>query len=141
MFKSKWGKKLLVVIALCAVAYAVQTPLTPQVAKENNYAVQAGDLALTETACDAVNGNSFPLTGHEILIVHNTDAAAAHTFTVTSIPDQLGRSGDITAYSVPLSSIAAIYMNTISGWQQTNGTVLLACNSNLLKYGILRLAH
>jgi hypothetical protein len=116
----------------------VQTVLTPQVLKENNYAVQAGDLTLTQTACDNVNGNSFAFTGREILIVNNPDASV-HTFTVTSIADSLGRTGDIANYSVAATTIAVIHLDTIPGWRQSNGTILLACNSNLMKFGVLRL--
>lgn len=137
----KRNKKLVLaalVMVLLGVAFAVPTVLTPQVLKENNYAVQAGDLTLTQTACDAVNGNSFAFTGREILIVNNPDAAP-HTFTVTSIADQLGRTGDISGYSVAATTIAVIDLDTLPGWRQSNGTILLACNSNLLKYGVVRL--
>lgn len=138
-FKKKLILAGLLLVAIGA-AFAVQTVLTPQVLKENNYQVIAGDLALTETACDATNGNAFAFTGREMLIAHNTDAAAAHTFTVTSIPDSLGRTDTtLTGYSVPLSSIAVIHLDQIAGWRQSNGTILLACNSALIKFGIVRL--
>jgi hypothetical protein len=125
-------------MVLVGVAMAVPTVLTPQVLKENNYAVQAGDLTLTQTACDNVNGNSFAFTGRETLIVNNPDAAP-HTFTLTSIADSLGRTGDIGPYSVAATTIAVIHLDTMPGWRQTNGTILLACNSNLLKFGVVRL--
>jgi hypothetical protein len=142
MFKEK--KKILIIasslLAAVGVAFAAQTALTPQVLKENNYQVIAGDLALTEVACDATNGNSFPFTGREMLLVHNTDAAAAHTFTVTSVPDSIGRTDtSLTSYSVALSTIAVIHLDQIPGWRQSNGTILLACNSALIKFGVLRL--
>lgn len=115
-----------------------QTPLTPVTMKENNYAVQAGDLTLSMDTADNVNGNSFPATGKEILLIQNPDASP-HTFTVTSVADQLGRTGDITSYSIPATSIAVIDMDTLAGWKQTNGTVLLAFNSSLIKLKVLRL--
>lgn len=137
---SKKFGALAMLMLLMGVAYAVQTVLTPQVLKENNYQVIAGDLALTETACDAVNGNAFQFTGREMLIIHNTDAAGAHTFTVTSVADSLGRTDtSLTGYSVPLSAIAVIHLDAIAGWRQTNGQILLACNSNLIKFAVLRL--
>lgn len=124
------------------LAFAAQTPLTVQTLKENNYAVQAGDLTLTFTACDNVNGNSFASTGKEVLIVQNSDAAGAHTFTVTSVPDSLGRSDTtLTGYSLPLSTFAVIYVNTIAGWKQGTGLILLACNSNLIKFAVVQVQH
>jgi hypothetical protein len=142
MFKRICKKLAVPALLMClmGIAYAVQTVLTPQVLKENNYPVIAGDLALTETACDNVNGNSFQFTGREMLVVHNTDASLAHTFTVTSVADSLGRvDTSLTGYSVPLSAIAVIHLDAIAGWRQSNGTILLACNSNLIKFGVLRL--
>jgi len=115
-----------------------QTALPPVVLKENNYAVQAGDLTLALDTADNVNGNSFPFTGREILLVQNPDASA-HTFTVTSVADSLGRTGDLGPYSVAATSIAVIDMDTLAGWRQANGTILLAFNSNLLKVKVLRL--
>jgi hypothetical protein len=115
-----------------------QTLLTKVVLKENNYSVQAGDLTVAQTAADNVNGNSFQSTGREILLVNNPDVAA-HTFTVTSVPDALGRSLDIATYSVASLGIAAIDMDTIAGWRQANGQVFLAVNSNLLKFVVLQL--
>lgn len=136
MKKKLLAPLVLLVLAVCA--WATQTALTPVVLKENNYAVQPGDLTLTETACDNVNGNSFPHTGREILLVHNTNASSG-TFSVTSVADQYGRTGDISAYSVAASAIAVIDLDTITGWRQSNGNVLLACSANTMKFVVLRL--
>lgn len=115
-----------------------QTALTVTVLKQDNVAINPGDLATTFTASDTVNGNSFPITGNEILQVWNTDAAGAHTFTVTSVADNMGRTQDIAAYSVPLTSVATIQMSVVSGWRQADGNVYLTSTSNLLKFAVLR---
>jgi hypothetical protein len=114
-----------------------QTALTITPIKQNNYSVQAGDLTVNMAASDAVNGNSFPATGREILLVQNSDAAA-HTFTVTSVPDALGRTLDIATYSIAANTIVAIEMSQLQGWIQVNGNINLVSTSALLKYGILR---
>lgn len=115
-----------------------QTALTPIQLKIDNYAVSAGDLAITFTASDTTNGNSFPATGKEILLIQNTDASA-HTFTVTSVADPLGRTDtSLTSYSVPANSIAGIQMSQLGGWIQSNGNVNLASSSALLKFSVLR---
>jgi hypothetical protein len=133
---------LITMVIATTQAFAAQTTLTIQALKENNYAVIAGDLAITYTACDNVNGNAFTSTGHEILLVQNSDAAGAHTFTVSSLPDALGRSDtSLTGYSLPLSTFAAIYVNTLAGWKQNTGQVFLACNSNLIKFAVIQLQH
>ncbi len=144
MFKRirKISSVSIIVLMIVTAAFAAQTALTIQPLKENNYPVLAGDLTLTFTACDNVNGNAFTSTGKEILIVQNSDAAGAHTFTVNSIPDQLGRSDtSLTGYSLPLSTFAVLNMNTLLGWKQNTGQIFLACNSNLIKFAVVQLQH
>jgi hypothetical protein len=115
-----------------------QTVLTPQVLKENNYAVQAGDLTINFVASDVANGNAFPHTGREILVVNNTDAAA-HNFGVSSVADAVGRTdSSLTAYSAPANTVSIIFLDTIPGWRQT-GQILLTSASVLLKFAIMRL--
>lgn len=116
------------------------TALTVNQAKQNNYAVQAGDLAVAQTALDAANGNSFIATGKELLIIQNTDASP-HTFTLTSVNDQLGRlDSSLTNYSVPANSFAAIQMSQLSGWfQSSDSTVHMTTSSALLKITVIRL--
>src|ERR1700733_8532797 len=93
-----------------------QTLLTVVTLKPNNYAVVAGDLAFTPVVMDASNGNSFPATGQEVLFFYNPDASA-HTVTVTSVADALGRTdSSLTAYSIPAAGFAAIQMKSLAGW-------------------------
>jgi hypothetical protein len=115
-----------------------KTALTPVQLKQNNYAVQATDLAIT-FASDAVNGNLFGCTGKEILLVQNADSGAAHTFTVTSVADALGRSGDIAAYSIPASGFAAIQLNQIAGWKETDGNIYVSVSDSHVMFCVLRI--
>lgn len=78
------------------------------------------------TAVDTVNGNSTPSTGRELLIVRSTDAAP-QTITVFSVKDSLNRTGDITAYSLPIGSttntFAVLGPFPVNGWKQADGTL------------------
>ena len=115
-----------------------QTPISTQTLKQNNYAVVAGDLTISLSASDATNGNSLIATGSVILLVQNTDTVA-HTFTVSSVPDSLGRSdASLTTYSVAANGFAAIQLSQLAGWIQPNGNINLASTSALLKFAILR---
>lgn len=117
-----------------------QTAIAINALKQNNVNINAGDLAVTETAGDTVNGLSFSSTGKEVLLVRNTDAVA-HTFTITSIADHLGRTGDVANYSVPANSVVAIQMSTLEGWRSViTGLVTLIASSNLLNFSVLRLS-
>ena len=116
--------------------FTVLTPVTPF----GPYgAVVANALDIAFTAADATNGNSFPLTGGEILLVWNTDASA-HTFSITSVADTLGRTGDVTTYSVGAGIISAYsFRGGVNGWQQGDGTVHIpAASSALLKFCVLK---
>jgi hypothetical protein len=113
-----------------------QTALVVTVLKQNNVVINAGDLVVTMTASDTVNGNSFPATGNEVLLVQNTDVSA-HTFTITSTPDVMGRTSDLAAYSLAASAIVAIQEANLGGWRQVDGNIYLVSTSALLKYGVL----
>jgi hypothetical protein len=120
-----------------------QTPITVTTLVQNNVAVTAGQLTLTTTAMDASNGNSYVATGRETLLFENTDTAA-HTITITSVPDSLGRSDtSLTSYSIPAASggasgLAVIQMKWLPGWLQTGGTIFLATSSALVKCAVLQ---
>ena len=129
-----------ILIMAAAPVFAVQTPLTTVVLKQNTYAVVAGDLTLTPVAMDATNGNSFYATGREILIVQNTDASA-HTFTITSVADQpQGRlDTSLTGYSVAANGFSVIQFKSLNGWIQPGGqTVYMTTRSALLKIAVIQ---
>jgi hypothetical protein len=127
---------------LTFAAFAVQTalpiitPLGPYISGQPT----ANSLNFAFTACDASNGNSFAITGTEILLVENTDTMAAHTFTVSSVADQQGRTQDITAYSVPESDFAAFsFRQGVTGWRQvSDSTVHMTCSANTITFAVVR---
>lgn len=103
---------------------------------QNYTPVLAGDLALTFTS-DPVNGDQFPVVGTEILLVQNTDTVA-HTFTVNTTPDRIGRTADLTNYSVPAGTVVALQFSILDGWVQTDGNVYLVSSHALLKFAVVR---
>jgi|SRR5665213_3128779 len=116
---------------------ATQTPVGPYPA---GGAVAALGLDLVWTAADASNGNKFPFTGKEVLLVQNTDTGS-QTVTLTSVADSRGRSDDVTAYAVAAGVISAFnFRGGAEGWQQpSDQSVHLAASSALIKYAILRI--
>lgn len=136
-FVKKTACAIAALLLLVSSAFATPTALATITLVQNNVAVTAGQLAITFTACDNVNGNSYVATGRETLLVQNTNSSAG-TFTVTSIPDALGRSDtSLTTYSVAASGFAAIQMKYLMGWQQSGGTILLSCSAATMKYAVL----
>jgi hypothetical protein len=125
-------------LMFASTAFATPTAITTIVLVQNNVAVTAGQLVFTWTACDNVNGNSYVGTGREIVLVNNT-AGSSGTFTVSSVPDALGRSDtSLTAYSVAAGAYTAVQMKYLTGWLQTGGTVNLSCSAATMKFAIIQ---
>jgi hypothetical protein len=76
-------------------------------------------------AADQANGNQFPHTGSELLVMRNAHATNAGTVTVKSAADVYGRTGDVTTYSLEAGDTAALLMTDTNGWRQTDGNVWL----------------
>jgi len=125
-------------LMFASTAFATPTALSTTVLIQNNVAVTAGQLAITFTACDATNGNSYTATGREVLLVYNS-GGSTYTFTISSVPDNLGRSDtSLTTYSVTTLTYAAIQMKYLPGWLQSGGTINLTCSNAAVKYAVLQ---
>lgn len=131
-------------LMLASPAFATPTALTVQVLVLNNGTPSAGGLAITYTACDNVNGNSYTMTGREVLLVRNTDTAS-HTFTVTPTTDQWGGTNtSLTSYSLAATGSAgadsAVQMKFSQGWATgaSSNTINLTCSSALIKYAVVQ---
>jgi len=141
--KSTAIRVFLTVVMVSVLAFATATPLTVITTKPNNYAVIAGDLNVTPTAMDAVNGNSFIATGKETLLFLNTDTAT-HTVTITSVADAYGRfDTSLTTYTVPVavtgtSGLAAVEMSQTQGWVGGGNLISMTTSSALVKVVVLR---
>jgi hypothetical protein len=95
-------------------------------------------LDFTFAASDNVNGNQFPASGADLLLVQNTNAAP-QTFTVRSAPDLLGRSVDIAAYSVGIGLFSQFKISTQVGWVQPDGNIYLDSSNANIKFAITKL--
>lgn len=116
------------------VVIAVQTPKGPYISG----APAAGSLDLVETAADTTNFEATPISGNEILLAHNTDTATHH-ITVTSAPDERGRSGDITSYAIAAGKIAAFSLvNGAPGWRQSDGNLYYQADDITVKFAVLK---
>lgn len=118
-----------------------QTALTVQDVDAPFAAVSANSLDFTFAAGDASNGNSFACTGRELLLVLNSDASNAYTFTVSSVDDEKGRAEDITTYSLAAGEYASVGVGLTNskGWKQTSGVIYLAVSNAAIKFAVLRL--
>ena len=81
------------------------------------------------TAMDNVNGNCIIMNGPLLLLF--TDSGS-NTMTISSVPDYLGRSNDVTAYAVGSGLFSAIYVPVV-GYRQTNGYLYLTASNAAVK--------
>ncbi len=101
--------------------------------------ISAGDLTLAFVGADTSNGNSFKLTGREVLLAYNSDASAHH-LTITSTADSRGRSADISSYSIATLTHAAFsFLSGTEGWEQTDGTAHILADDATVKLAVLYL--
>jgi len=114
--------------------------ITIQAAKKPFDIVSAGNLDFTFAASDDGSGNSYVVTGKELLIAHN-DGSVPHTMTIDSTPDEKNRERDITDYSLAAGDYIAFTggLTTSKGWQQTGGVIHIDTNSDNIKVAVLRL--
>jgi len=99
--------------------------------------VTANSLDVAFTAADASNGNHYIGDGTELILVLNTDSGA-HTVTVTSVADSLGRTGHITAYSLGAGEYALLGPVKLAGWADSTGKVLISANDATVKFLVVR---
>jgi hypothetical protein len=98
----------------------------------------ATTLDFTFAASDNVNGNSFPASGNDLLVVQNTNAGA-QTFTVRSAPDPQGRSIDIATYQVGIGLFSVFKLSQQVGWVQPDGNIYLDSSNANIKFAIFKM--
>jgi len=110
------------------------TALTALGTKTNVYT--AGAAVLTMTAADVTNFEQVTHAGKVVVIAHNT-GASAYTVTVESVVDALGRTGDITTYSMAAGAYAAFGPFDLEGWKQTDGKLYFKASNVAVKFGVI----
>jgi len=120
-------------MARTAITTASIRELTPQ-----NVVVAADEADLDLEAGDDVNGNDVDCTGAELLVVKNTDVGA-QTVTITAAPDEFGRAGAITTYSVGADETAVFGPFPTAGWRQTDGKLYIDVSDAAVEIGVLRI--
>lgn len=76
---------------------------------------------LTFVNGDNTNGMSFPSTGKELVLLHNTTGAGV-VVTISSVADPFGRSQTFTK-TVPANGYAMFGPLELLGWRQADGKV------------------
>lgn len=114
------------------------TPLAALGTKGSLYTAGAADLPMT--AADAALFEQCTFTGKEIVIAHNSHAADPYTVTIESVASAgLGRTGDITTYSLAAGDVVALGPFAADGWRQTDGTLHWKASNASILFAVLRI--
>lgn len=119
-------------------AFAVRTAITVKTPQKIDGTVSAGAADATFTAADTTNKNSFVSTGREIVIAFNS-GGADYTATITSAPDDLGRTKDVDAYALQAGDYAVFGPVKQKGWKQSDGKIYLEGSNAAVKFLVIRL--
>lgn len=124
---------------LAACAWAVPTDITVKSPVDLTGTLAADAADFTWTAADVANGNSCDHTGRELILVNNT-GASPYTVTVTSVADELGRTGDKpSAYSMAAGDYSVFGPYPVRGWRQSTGKLHFSASNAAVKFVIIRL--
>lgn len=93
--------------------------------------------AVTLTAADVANKNQCALANGDILLAFNS-GASPHTVTLTSIADEYGRLGTISADSVAAGAMECFGPFKEPGWQQADGMLYFEADHAEIKFAVLR---
>lgn len=110
-----------------------RTVLTKTTATENN--ATAG-VSLTLTAADISNLNSFVCTGYDLVVAQNT-GGVGYTVTITSAPDAMGRTKDITTEAIAAGEVRIYGPFQGLGWRQTDGSIYLQASNAAVKFAVV----
>jgi hypothetical protein len=123
---------------------AVSPPLAQNASYFPTTPLTALSAAVALTALDAVNFNYTPIiSGKTMLHVYNTDASS-HTITIHSVADPQGRTGDITAYSIPAAAsgvpgfaMFGPFTTSPNGWNQASPAGLWFDGNSALLFALV----
>jgi hypothetical protein len=104
--------------------------------KSDVYTAGAADISMT--AATPADDEEVVHNGEILLIAHNTDVGA-QTVTVSSVADDLGRTGDITTYSLAADDYAVFGPFKVEGWRQTNGKLYFEATDAGVLFAVVKL--
>lgn len=114
---------------MATTALAVQT-------LPGNYSTTG--LVATMPAADNSNGNHFPFSGDQMIVVCWNSGASPYTVTITSQAAPIsGRLGDVSAVSLAADEIR-IFRLSRAGWVNSAGNVLISASNAAVKIGVFK---
>lgn len=94
--------------------------------------------ALTFTAADTGNLNSFPCSGKDLVIAYNS-GNATHHITITSVADPFGRTGDVASEAIIAGAHRVFGPFFASGWRESDGNIYLQADDASVQFAVIPL--
>lgn len=114
--------------------------LTKTVAKGSYPALQPAVNTLDIVfAAEGADKSRFVASGNDLVLAHNSDPTNPYTVTISSVADDKGRSGDITAYALQAGEIAVFGPFQKAGWARSDGYVHLEASNAAVKFAVIQL--
>jgi hypothetical protein len=117
-------------------AMAAAQQVTPK--GPNQGTIAPGDLTLVFANSDNANGMTLSGARKDLLLVKNSHATLARTFSITSSVDERKRTNNVTAYSLAAGEIAVFHFGDLTGWTQSDGTIQLDSSGAEIQFVVLR---
>jgi hypothetical protein len=96
-------------------------------------------VALTLTAADITDKNRFQMTGDDVLLIYNS-GASPYTFTIYSVANARGRTGDITTESIVAGAVKVLGpFKSKPGWVQSDGYLWLEASNAAVKFAVVKI--
>lgn len=120
---------------MTATAITVQQLLSPFPTTP----LTANSADIVFTALTVTEGDVFPCTGREVILISN--GTGTNTLTISSADDDKGRAEDITSYSLATGDFAVfgVGLTNSLGWKNSSGQIKLTPSSAEIKCAVLRL--
>ncbi|KKK74211.1 hypothetical protein LCGC14_2886020, partial [marine sediment metagenome] len=117
------------------------TPIGP-----HPVSVVADDLNFTFTTAAAVltsttEWDTFAATGKELLIVRFNENVGSGTFALDTVPDEYGRTNNISNYVLAASEFAVFAFTNATGWKNATGSIRITASSASIQYAVIQLSR
>jgi hypothetical protein len=100
----------------------------------------AGSADLTWTAATVSGGNDSAFTPNKTILFMRNTGVAAHSVTITSAPDSLGRLGDLGPYVLAAGKVARFGPFVMEPGWSTAGRLLFSADHAEVQFAVLTLA-
>lgn len=110
-------------------------PVTLKQAYAAPFSADALDVTMTAADANGVSNGFQTAMSTKMLFRADNTGGSAYTVTISSVADELGRTGDITTYSIGAGETIQLIIPA-KGFQQADGNLYYICSNIAIKFCI-----